>query len=314
MTHRWNSVLIILIRASSASPNPMSMSPQPAPSQSTQLRATPAGTNPPESTSIPAPGGCGDCVEGGSCPCVDSLIETGDNDDPMEVDPPAKRKSPRSQRPSLSIQSILSPAFETNTINTASHHEHEIDFTSAFRAYDPTMPTGSLTTCGACPPNDTSCLCRKANMVVGSDADSEVSSAAHSRATSAAANGPGSCARCQADPKQRAWCQGLAAETLGSPITSASDNGDHQHSRNVDAKRNGVQYETISCAEAYSVQKRFADSNKGSRRRPSPPVSAVDVLNSVRERPREYSAFEVDIGTVLSNLKHCSPRRPTNAR
>lgn len=243
----------------------------------------------------------------------------------LQANPTTQRRSPRRQRPDLSIQSPLSSAAESprssiratssrhNLPSQPSHDEYEIDFTSAFRGterYDPALPSGSLASCGGCPADDASCLCHKANRVVGSDADSEISSIRPSRETSAAANdGPGSCARCQTDPEQRAWCQGLALKTLGSPITSASDIGDSFGITNARMKSFDAQSETISCAEAYSVQQRFENSSKGTRSRPSHPISAVDLLNSVRERPREYSAFEVDIGTVLSNLKHCGPRR-----
>ncbi|KAF2672879.1 hypothetical protein BT63DRAFT_421078 [Microthyrium microscopicum] len=275
----------------------------------------------PQALASPVVGGCGGCVEGGSCACVDSMLETGDSREYQTSPVPSiqalpltsRRDSTKGFSNTVSIQSLLSTTPErqvaeqnSTTAPKQSNIDNEIDFTKAFISssssgtYDPIMSSLAPNRCGACPPDEPGCLCRKASVALHSEASS--SSTAVSRATSAAANGPGSCARCQADPQQRAWCQNLALQAATSPSSHHSDLGES------DAKRPRLHYETISCAEAYDVQQRFSPAN-GNSRRMSSRVSAEDVIKSVQERPREYSAFEVDIGTVLSNLRHSGGRK-----
>jgi hypothetical protein len=135
-------------------------------------RHSPASLNEGYDTPDSMQGGCGGCTKD-SCPCVDNLLLADDDaEDKM---------------PGIEMQA------EVNA-------EHEIDFTAKFASQKRTALKPAVDdseSCGFCTSDLGYCLCKDKTLATPS---------------SAPASGPGSCPDCQANPEQRAWCQGMSRQ------------------------------------------------------------------------------------------------------
>jgi hypothetical protein len=128
-------------------------------------------------------GGCGGCTKD-SCPCVDNLLLADDDaEDKM---------------PGIEMQAETHAEHE---MQAETHAEHEIDFTVKFASQKRTPLKPALDeneSCGFCTSDLGYCLCKDKTLATPS---------------SAPVSGPGSCPDCQANPEQRAWCQGMSRES-----------------------------------------------------------------------------------------------------
>jgi hypothetical protein len=174
--------------------------------------------------------------------------------------------------------------------------------------------------CGFCTRPD-NCLCRDESLrssSSGSALSQMTSATSVSSATVPAKGAPGSCAACLADPEQQKRCQGLAAQ-LNSPQPmeprfQSSIDKLAQKSTTIPGIR------SVGCSEAFGLLdgrvSMDMDSLEWRQLRPlqSRQESRRDTIMSMEPNmePGQYSAMEVDVGSILTTLQHSG--RPLKAR
>jgi hypothetical protein len=264
----------------------------------------------------PSLSGCGDCGENGDCPCVDNFV-SADSTAPGSMGPPLQRSSSST---SMAIGSLLSPSSRPAALPTqgffqqgASFTQLETDLTFAFKqpekqlTVDSVMSDLSPNTCGACGPDDKLCLCRNAHNDTGAASSSQSPTAFQT--SGAAAMQPGSCDKCQTDPRQRAYCISLAEQAT---LNSASKRPESFNAQNPDPKRRRISEHMVSCSEAYNITERLSVAS--TVQSGASEDAFLDAIGEMKEiigndgQPRKYSAFEVNIGTVLTSLRGGSSR------
>ncbi|KIW07208.1 uncharacterized protein PV09_02073 [Verruconis gallopava] len=267
-------------------------------------------------------GGCDDCGKDGSCPCVDSYLQN---------DEAASKENTSSQRNPMSVESMLSPTVtsEPSRMNSipelisdhSSPEDMEIDFTYAFKTSQlSTIPKSDK--CGFCEDGG-KCICAEAeaNIEVALPHPDPPATVAIANTSVPKSSKPGTCAQCQANPEQKAYCESLARARLssrgtpeGEPVTKRS----RTSTRNV----------PVPCAEAYQLYKRYSSSKEAPSydevyqdymkmhstevRGDTAQSSSTSQLMGV-QRPKEFSAYEADIAAVIATL-HKQPPRPKNLR
>lgn len=228
-----------------------------------------------------------------------------------------------------------------NTLNDTaiSFEDREIDFTAQFatkrRPEQPsiaflTQPNDDHPSCGFCT-DMTFCLCRDAKLQgMPSNDDvplthswSDTRTEEHrSTSTDAAITGPGSCADCMRDPKQRAWCQRVAQ--LKDPaaddvnIASSSRNSSFSGELELEPMEPRASYAPVSamnmtnqfsigCSDAYKLfDGRVAtgpDSMDWSTLKPMVPDAVRGALPSIEAASMKYSALELDTASVIATLQ-----------
>jgi hypothetical protein len=243
--------------------------------------------------------GCGNCEENGACPCVDSYV-----DDSGPAMPPLNRNMSTA---SMSINNLLSPpgmnSSRTNsqsdvpelTNDQSSPEELEIDFTNHFTKVHSNTHIQTSDRCGFCY-DPSNCIC----------ADTEAALQSVKPMALPAKIMPGTCAQCQQNPEQKAYCESLALQTK-SEREMAEGQPDPKRTRTE--ARNVI----MGCAEAFSVYKQvgsrpggrpsfddvyntFMNSNPPSRRGTETFANDMDI------KPRQFSAYETNIAAVLTTL------------
>jgi hypothetical protein len=251
--------------------------------------------------------GCGKCTLGGECACIAELAKIPSVNTYMA--PVPLTRTPK--RPSLSP--LKAPEIRAVEIFA----DREIDFTAQFAKRKVQRPSIAFMTdgsdgsrCGFCT-DDSNCLCNDRtlqNQDLQHAGDSEVK-----RSTkSAAVSGPGSCADCQSNPQQRAWCQRVAQlrdsgnDFLPSPSSRTSSVGsvlETMEPRITDASMVYEAKSHIGCSEAFKLFEGRVpmDQDKmdwiGNLK-----AVAHDRRDTLAQASRKYSALEIDTAGVIATL------------
>jgi hypothetical protein len=221
------------------------------------------------------------------------------------------------------------------------HSELETDFTSAFRKPKPrdTNSAGFLPSaedtkfpdCGFCADQPDSCIC-KSMRSEAADATASLppiatASSAERVKPNVAMSGPGSCADCQANPEQRAWCQRVAqlrseatppnsrrnsskSVALGTMEPKASTSIDMSSPASSPISRG----DTVGCSDAFKLLVGRVDTEMDWRQlKPVPPTFAQEDArkNTFTMEPGMYSVMELDASSILTTLQHApGPIKP----
>ncbi|KAJ4377283.1 hypothetical protein N0V83_000107 [Neocucurbitaria cava] len=228
--------------------------------------------------------------------------------------------------------------------------DREIDFTAKFQTQRPQpalMPSNEMTKvhdCGWCENNPEYCLCKDPSLrPVGDDSMAPLSqiisnSSMEDVKPTSAMTGPGSCADCQANPRQRAWCQRVAQ--LRSEATPPSS----RRNSNASSRRNSNKSNTpdvlepkvesridnntacsspvvgersIGCSEAFKLLDgrvpMDVDHMDWRNLKPVPHSVPHDGRrDTFTMEPGMYSVMELDASSILTTLQHS--RRPLSPR
>ncbi|OAL43173.1 hypothetical protein IQ07DRAFT_593350 [Pyrenochaeta sp. DS3sAY3a] len=220
--------------------------------------------------------------------------------------------------------------------------DREIDFTAKFQSQRPShthMPSNGMTKvhdCGWCENNPEYCLCKDPSLrPVGEDGIAPLTqvnsgSSAEESKSNRAMSGPGSCADCQANPRQRAWCQRVAQ--LRNEATPPSSRRNSVKSTTPDVLEPKVESRidnntacsspvvgerSIGCSEAFKLlDGRVPMDVDHMDWRNLKPVPTSVPSNNRRDtftmEPGMYSAMELDASSILTTLQHS--RRPLEPR
>ncbi|OCK82186.1 hypothetical protein K432DRAFT_403138 [Lepidopterella palustris CBS 459.81] len=271
--------------------------------------------------------GCGDCKDNGECPCVDEL---------------AKLPSPNAFVPALPLHSgsPMKDARARNTPSTDSASnfaEREIDFTAQFSNKRPRLDnrpsitfltqTNDQENCGFCT-DDLNCLCKDEELrntatstgindgmpPPSRDWNSIAPNDSQTASNDCPDTGPGTCADCMSNPRQRAWCQRIAKmkkpngpdfltsrnQSMGSPLDQVDPRNDLGPLSDMDMSS---RY-SIGCSDAFRLfDGRLSMDNDNmdwvNNLRPVSPISRRDTM----QHPRKYSALELDTASVIATLQ-----------
>lgn len=248
---------------------------------------------------------CNGCGGPGGCPCFDPP--------PMDAVPLPPRNA------GTAMQGVEMHDPLSNDLL-----EHEIDFTAKFSK--PAV-TAFSRDCGFCT-DESNCLCRDMSLQTHDNMDIEpvVEEPAQAKM------GPGSCEKCQQDPKQREWCQRVAqmrAEPTP-PSSRNSTSGTDNVLRPMEPRVSSmidtytqksspfVGVRSVGCSEAYKLFDGRVPMDAGHQEwqnlRPINPSSGPMDLNRdtfATMQPGTYSAMEVDVGSILTTLQHAAgPLKP----
>ncbi|CAI9628636.1 unnamed protein product [Alternaria burnsii] len=221
------------------------------------------------------------------------------------------------------------------------HVEYEVDFTEKFKTkhhpatFAPPVEEAKITDCGFCEGQKDICICDPPTRVDSAD---ESSSLAHKASGSSgkdvkpkmATTGPGSCADCQSNPQQRAWCQRVAQ--LRSEETPSSSRRNSSKSSSLDIMEPKVSTSidmragfsspvgtgrTVGCSEAFKLlDGRVSTDPNDMDWRQLKPVPQTFARQEARRdtftmEPGMYSAMELDASSILTTLQHAQrPLRP----
>ncbi|CAO2647194.1 Nn.00g081160.m01.CDS01 [Neocucurbitaria sp. VM-36] len=236
--------------------------------------------------------------------------------------------------------------------------DREIDFTAKFQAQRPQpalMPSNEMTKvhdCGWCENNPEYCLCKDPSLrPVGEDGVAPLSritsnSSMEDVKPASTMTGPGSCADCQANPRQRAWCQRVAQlrSEATPPSSRRNSNASSRRNSNTSSRRDSnksnipdvlepkvdthidnntacsspvVGERSIGCSEAFKLLDGRVpmDVDHMDWRNLKPVPSSVPHdgrRDTFTMEPGMYSAMELDASSILSTLQHS--RRPLEPR
>jgi hypothetical protein len=212
--------------------------------------------------------------------------------------------------------------------------ELETDFTAKFRSSN----TVKVHDCGWCDGRKELCLCnddslRPDETVPLSRAHTD--SSAEDVKPNVAMTGPGSCEACQANPKQREWCQRVAqGQSEATPPSSPRDSTERASSNSssfdvmepkaattidmTQVNNSCARPErTLGCNEAFRLLDGRVSTDPNAmdwrRLKPVPPTfSKQDSRSdSFTMEPGKFSAMELDASSILTTLQHApGPLRP----
>jgi hypothetical protein len=212
--------------------------------------------------------------------------------------------------------------------------ELETDFTAKFRSSN----TVKVHDCGWCDGRKDLCLCNDASLrpdeaVPLSRAHTD--SSADDVKPNVAMTGPGSCAACQANPKQREWCQRVAqGQSEATPPSSPRDSTERASSNSssfdvmepkaattidMTEVNNGCARpeRTLGCNEAFRLLDGRVSTDPNAmdwrRLKPVPHTFAKQDSrsDSFTMEPGKFSAMELDASSILTTLQHApGPLRP----
>jgi hypothetical protein len=261
---------------------------------------------------------CGRCTPE-RCQCLEESFAMADSQDPPYMEAVAL---PR-RRGATPMQGV-----EAQVPKVEDASELETDFTAAYAAapsrteLDFTID-GEHQTCGFCTSPD-NCLCRDSSLRSSGDEMTPLSTATSSTSISsnpapAAVKGaPGSCADCQTNPEQRAWCQRVAqlrneaapAPRRKSARTSTLKPMEPKAESTLDRLSHkptipGIR--SVGCTEAYKLFENRVpmdvDHPDWKQLRPIQPQDGRrDTIMSME--PGTFSALELDAGSILTTLQH----------
>jgi hypothetical protein len=257
------------------------------------------------STSMPSlnkfANGCDDCGADGTCPCVDSFLES---------------EKGLGKDTTMAINTIISPPDTSEPVKMnsipelvsdhSSPEDMEIDFTHAFK---PALPhkISKNDRCGFCEDGGR-CICAEAEEELGMSLSQPIPVAPPTNTVKL----PGTCAQCQQNPEQKAYCESLAqARASGRGVAE----GEPAAKRTRLARRD-VQ---VPCADAYALYKQYSTSKKApsydeiyqkyNKANPSSRRGTATVNLGPESRQTQFSAYETDIAAVIATLH----RQPTNS-
>ncbi|KAF1937579.1 hypothetical protein EJ02DRAFT_385415 [Clathrospora elynae] len=194
----------------------------------------------------------------------------------------------------------------------------DVDFSA--REFDFTPPTAFMsstdtpTACGLCIDNPDLCFCKHESLEPGDD-DTK---------PSMAMTGPGSCADCQSNPQQKAWCQRVAQlRAEATPPNSRRTSLEIMKPKaatGIDLSRAGASPvagdATVGCSDAFKLlQGRVStDPNGIMDWRHLKPVSHIFAQQGFTMEPGRYSAMELDASSILTTLQHATcPLQPRSS-
>jgi hypothetical protein len=249
--------------------------------------------------------GCGKCSLGGECTCMAELSRLSPSGNPFMAPVPLPRRS-----------SAHSPMKGPEVRAVEIFSDREIDFTAAFaKRKRPSM--GFITDasdgsrCGFCT-DDSNCLCNDKTLH-HQDSQQLGDGGGKRQSKSAVASGPGSCADCQSNPQQRAWCQrvaqlrGSGSDFLPSPTSRTSSVGsvlETLEPRISDASMiyapNGHK-SSLGCSETFKLLE---------GRMPMDPdkmewignLRPISKDNPFMQPANKYSALEIDTAGIIATL------------
>ncbi|KAF2685336.1 hypothetical protein K458DRAFT_417396 [Lentithecium fluviatile CBS 122367] len=268
--------------------------------------------------------GCGNCKPDGECACIAELAKVPSINPFMAAVPLIRAPTRTSVSPLKGIQ-----------VQAIDFTDREIDFTAQFsskRARPVQRPSIAFMTeasevdskCGFCT-DDLNCLCRDESLRYQDiqRAPDEVitssSPATKRSARGAVVSGPGSCADCQANPQQKAWCQRVAQlrtssnDFLPSPTSRTSSIGSALGTMEPKLTDPYGNKSSIGCSEAFKLLEGRVpmDQDKMDWIGNLKPVSQ-DRRDTLTQPSRKYSALELDTAGVIATLG--STMQPIQAR
>ena len=254
-------------------------------------------------------GGCDDCGKDGTCPCVDTFLDANETDRTIS-------------RHSMPIESMLSPpdsASDPARMNSipelvsdhSSPEDMEIDFTHAFKPSAGILPKAER--CGFCEDGG-KCICAEAEaemgLVLPAPAPAISLATKQPQPMPAKTVKPGTCPQCQADPKQKAYCESLARTRLedrGEPEGEPAS----KRTRTSTSKRDV----SVPCSDAYELYKRYSSSKdtpsyddvyrdyvKSHPKDASSRRTTVSTTATSGSGESKFSAYETDIAAVIATL------------
>ena len=254
-------------------------------------------------------GGCDDCGKDGTCPCVDNFLD-------------ADEATRNISRHSMPIESMLSPsdsASDPSRMNSipelvsdhSSPEDMEIDFTHAFK---PTSILPKTDRCGFCEDGG-KCICAEAEAEIGivlpAPAPAISLTTKQPQPQLAKTVKPGTCPQCQADPKQKAYCESLARTRLDGRDAPEGEPAS-KRSRNNNGEKRDV---SVPCSDAYELYKRYASSKdtpsyddvyrdyvKTHPKDASSRRTTVSTNATTGSGESKFSAYETDIAAVIATL------------
>ncbi|KAJ4293309.1 hypothetical protein N0V90_008591 [Kalmusia sp. IMI 367209] len=264
---------------------------------------------------------CGNCKLNGDCACISEMAQGSLPNHfagPIPpINPPRTTSSP-----------IKDVQFQT----VDAYADREIDFTAQFaskRSKVDQRPSVSLmahnnddANCGFCT-DPSNCLCRDQSLQFQDvqRGNEDIVPISNSSKLPAATRSPGSCADCQKNPLQRAWCQRIAQlkheDFLPSPSSRNSSIGSaletmEPHIPDASTPYGGKQ--SIGCNEAYKLLDGRVPMDQDrldwiSNLKQVSPHARRDTLV---QHSRKYSALEIDtagiIATLGNTMKPLQPR------
>ncbi|KAF2801759.1 uncharacterized protein BDZ99DRAFT_504448 [Mytilinidion resinicola] len=253
--------------------------------------------------------GCGNCKADGRCDCIEAFAKDPNLSSPTKI----STSNFRGHSPADS----LSP-------------EQEIDFTGQFsRPKYNSMPKpddrGSITfltdqdsTCGFCT-DETNCACKIESLQQLSRSEMPPPSQSQTlqNSSSSCPTGPGSCADCMANPRQKAWCETVSrlkapgaiditwsrsSSTKMAPIRSRSPNSLPKPPMSTLEPSNP----TVGCDEAFRLFDGRLDmeSDRMDWIKNLRPVSPGGEKDTIMDTGRKYSAVELESASVIASLTH----------
>jgi hypothetical protein len=270
-------------------------------------------------------GGCDDCGKDGTCPCVDTYLEADDS------------ATKTAGRHSMPIESMLSPhdsadPARMNSIpelisDHSSPEDMEIDFTHAFKATSDLRSLSKADKCGFCEDGG-KCICAEAEAAMDLPLSQPMPAISLATKTPVKTTKPGTCAQCQADPAQKAYCESLARTRTDARPPPEGEPAAKRSRTSASASKRDL---SVPCADAYELYKRYSSSREtptyddvyqdyvkthpaqGSSRRARLNVESAG--NEAKGRQRGFSAYETDIAAVIATL-HQQPAggNPTATR
>lgn len=270
--------------------------------------------------------GCGNCKADGECACIAELAKVT-TPNPFMTAVPLGPAPPRTSVSPMKGMRAQTP-FDVFA-------EREIDFTAQFaskRMRQHQRPSIAFLTqasetdsnCGFCT-DESNCLCKdeslrhqelqRGNEVVPASHDwTSTSADVKLQGNDIGTNGPGSCPDCQANPRQRAWCQRVAQlknsgndHLLPSPTSRTSSISgplETMEPHIADASTPYGAKQSIGCSEAYKLLEGRVPMDQDKmdwigNLKPVPPAGRRDTLT---QPTRKYSALELDTAGVIATL------------
>jgi hypothetical protein len=266
--------------------------------------------------------GCGNCKPEGPCACLEAAVQEYHFMAPV----------PLIQAPSRSGTSPMK-GIHVSSLPTdpgAIFAEREIDFTAQFSNKRPKMDTRSSIAfmtqatevrddtdpnCGFCT-DDVNCVCKYNSDRLHTD---DMPQMANEKLESAgrATMGPGSCADCMRDPKQRAWCQRVAQ--LKNPSTDYMNTFPMSRNSSVTSGIDPMEPRThyaaapdtdlqsrlsIGCSDTYKLlDGRVPTDQDGMDWSTLKPISLSARTDTLPSISKTYSALELDTAGVIATLQ-----------
>lgn len=221
------------------------------------------------------------------------------------------------------------------------HVEYEVDFTEKFKtkhhpvAFAPSMEESKITDCGFCEGQKEICICDPPTRVDSADESTSLTrmtsgSSSEDVKPKMAMTGPGSCADCQSNPQQRAWCQRVAQLRSEGTPSSSRRNSSKSSSLDIMEPKASTSIDmnagfsspvgtgrTVGCSEAFKLlDGRVSTDPNDMDWRQLKPVPQTFARQEARRdtftmEPGMYSAMELDASSILTTLQHAQrPLRP----